>query len=295
MNGGGSRLSNKALIIGAGFLGKKIQSVFSHAGFDISATTLSGKNSIQLDITKKECVESVLSKEEPFLVILAGGLAGVDYCEKNPEQAMKVNAQGTRNVAQACSSIGAEFFFVSTDYVFDGKKGNYSEGDSTNPINAYGESKLAGEKAVQQELSPKEYLIMRVSTLYGYNSENDKNTFVRFAVRQLREGKEVLAAPQITAPTLIDDAANALLEFHKKNCSGIYHVSGKDALSRSEQARKIAEVFSLSPEPIKEVKTIPGWTAARPSNSSFSLKKALSEGIHLSTFEEGLKKLRNYY
>ena len=132
----------KILVIGgSGLLGMKLQKVLAGDGFDVYATfhqnTLNEKNCFPLDITQKNAVDTFMEKINPDIVVLAAAYTNVDDCEKNKEKAFETNVQGTRNIAHAAEKNNARLVYISTDYVFDGKKGLYKEEDSTNPINYY--------------------------------------------------------------------------------------------------------------------------------------------------------------
>src|SRR3989344_5239148 len=123
-----------------------------------------------LDITNFSQVEAVLTKEKPDWIIHAAAWTDVEACAENPEKALLINGEGTRNVALAAKKIGAKMIYISTNEVFDGKKKvPYVEADKPNPINPYGVSKLAGEKYTQEILG-KDSLIVRTAWLYGSGS-----------------------------------------------------------------------------------------------------------------------------
>ena len=105
-------------------------------------------DSLKLDITSQKQALDLFSKLKPEIVIHTASETNVDKCETQKEHAWKVNAEGTLNMAKACKKVGAKLVYISTDYVFDGEKGNYNEHDKPNPINYYGVTKLEGEKQV---------------------------------------------------------------------------------------------------------------------------------------------------
>lgn len=281
--------SNKILLVGKGFLGEKITSIFSEKDISISTAGIEKGCDAVLDLTNREKTIELIEKLHPDTVILTASISNVDYCELHPKEAEAVNVIGTKNLVDACSETKSKLVFFSTDYVFDGKKGGYKEEDSCNPINHYGKTKLEGEKIVKES---EESLILRPSTLYGFNSLNDKNTFVRFVVRQLSQKQEVKASTQITSPTLIDDLASATMHLIEKNASGVFHTAGAEAISRYDLAKKIAGVFSLDDSNIKKVDSIPGGKAKRPENSSLDINRIKEQEIEMSGIELGLKKLK---
>jgi dTDP-4-dehydrorhamnose reductase len=279
----------KTLIVGVGFFGQKLFSVLEANNVEVEGSIEKPTPGFRLlDIIDKQSVENVFLDVSPKIVVLTAALSNVDYCELHKDEAFKLNVEGTRNIVAACEKISAKLVFISTDYVFDGKKGNYSETDNPSPIQYYGATKLLGEEEV---LKLKDSLILRVSSLYGYNSKLDRPCFPLFVINQLKQGKEVNAATQITCPTLIDDVAVALLQLLQMNASGIFHVVGADALSRFDVAQMIADDFELDRGLIKKANDL-HLAAARPLDSSLSIKKLNSVGIEMSDFAHGLEKMK---
>ncbi|MBI2598108.1 MAG: SDR family oxidoreductase, partial [Candidatus Diapherotrites archaeon] len=223
---------NRLLIIGAnGFLGKKICKIVSQNGFETIETDLfADKRQIKLDVTKKNSVMDAIKKYKPHAVIHCAAVTDVDWCEENMEETFEVNVEGTKNVSTTCSQFDSKMVFISTDYVFDGKKkSKYSEVDATNPLSVYAKSKLEGEKIVSKE-NPAN-LILRTSAIYGFNGKKDKLTFPAFIIGKLKQKKEVTCfTDQSCNPTLTDDFAFALKSLLEKNCSGTFHVAGSECL-----------------------------------------------------------------
>jgi len=274
------------LVVGVGFFGEKLFRTLSAADIEVQGTMPTEINGFsKLDITSKDDIESVFSDSMPEIVVHTAAISNVDYCEQHKDEAFNVNVAGTKNIAEACKKNNAKLVFLSTDYVFDGKKGNYAEDDKTNPIQYYGATKLLGE---QEALKLSEALVLRTSSLYGYNSANDRQCFPVFVLNQLRQGKEVTAALQVTCPTLIDDLANALLQLLELNASGIFHAVGSDAMTRFDVAKIVAELFELDDGLIKKASDL-HLAAKRPQNSSLSIKKLSSSGIEAHGVVQGLE------
>jgi dTDP-4-dehydrorhamnose reductase len=245
---------------------------------------------VSLDITKREDVLSLVSELNPDAVIHCAALTNVDYCEDHKEEAMLVNARATGYLSEACERAGAKMLYVSTDFVFDGEKGMYSEEDEVNPINHYGFSKLEGEKEV---LACSDYAIARASVLYGWNVQRRLN-FVTWVIDRLEKGKEVnIVTDQYASPTLADDAAEAFLRIIERGKKGVFHTAGGERINRYDFARKIAEVFSLKEELINPITSEDlKQTAMRPMDSSLNVRKAERElGIKMMTVREGLERM----
>ncbi len=276
-------------LIGNGFLGEKIVSVFRKKGIKVISADPERKADYSLDITDQQSLIYLFKELNPGLVLLPAGITNVEFCEAEQEKAFQVNVEGTRNVVDACRAFNSKLVFFSTDYVFDGTKGNYSEKDKVNPINFYGKTKVQGEQIVK---GLDDFIIARVSSLYGFNSKQDKKTFVTYAVNEMKESKEILVSNLINCPTLIDDVAEAVYLMLEKNFSGLFHLTGKEAVTKKQLLEKTCKVFGLDSSLIKEVESVPSWKAKRPFNSSLDTTKIQLNGIKMSSVEEGLIKLK---
>ena len=229
-------------------------------------------NSLELDITDASEVLNLFQKLKPDAVIHTASETNVDRCETEKEHAWKTNVEGTRNIAIASSQVGAKLLYISTDYVFDGKKGNYKEQVKPNPINYYGITKLEGEKQAIQHC--KNYAILRTSVLYGWHPW--KQNFVTWTIKQLKQNKEItVVEDHYNTPTLADNLAEMTIKAIKKNLQGLYHASGTERISRCEFAEQIAKTFRLNGNLIKPIKMsqLTAWIAKRPEDSSLNTDK----------------------
>jgi dTDP-4-dehydrorhamnose reductase len=229
-------------------------------------------NSLKLDITNQNQVSDIFDQLKPEIVIHTASETNVDKCETQKQQAWKINAEGTLNIALACSKIGAKLVYISTDYVFDGEKGNYEERDEPNPINNYGFAKLEGEKQVIQHCQ--EYVILRTSVLYGWHPW--KQNFATWVINSLKQNKEItVVEDHYNTPTLADNLAEMVLEAVQKDLQGLYHASGSQRISRYEFAQQIAKIFNLDQNLIKPIKMsqLTAWIAKRPKDSSLNTDK----------------------
>lgn len=285
----------KVLITGAsGLLGGKLVNVLSklYEVIPTHHTEALHPNSIRMNISDRDEVFNVLSQLHPDTVIHTAAETNVDKCETNKEWAWNVNAAGTRNIAEACSKIGAKLVYISTDYVFDGEKGLYSEEDEANPINYYGVTKLKGEDFVKQFCE--DFIITRTSVLYGWHHK--KLNFATWVIDSLRSRRRIsVAEDHYNSPTLADDLAEMIRRLARSNASEVYHTAGGQRVSRYNLALKIAEIFDLNTsflEPVK-MSNLKAWVAKRPRDSSLSLEKIRKEvGIEPLSLDEALKKMR---
>lgn len=268
-------VQEKLLVTGAsGLLGHKIIDLAknSYTIVPLHHTRPLHPNSLKLNITNLSETHTLFNKLKPNAVIHAASETNVDKCETEKEHAWKVNVEGTRNIALTCTKTNAKLVYISTDYVFDGEKGNYKEEDKPNPINYYGITKLEGEKQVTQHC--KNYAILRTSVLYGLHPW--KQNFATWTINQLRQNKEVaIVEDHYNTPTLVDNLAEMALEITEKNLQGLFHASGSERASRYEFVKQIAKTFNLNTHLIKPIKLnqLTTWTAKRPRDSSLNTNK----------------------
>lgn len=182
----------------------------------------------KIDVADESAVRALLDAARPALVINASAYTAVDRAEQERDRAFAVNADGPRYLARWCAAHGAALIHVSTDYVFDGTKANaYVEDDAVGPLNVYGESKLAGELAIREELAS--HLIVRTSWVFSAHGQN----FVKSMLRLARERDELrIVSDQSGRPTAASDLARALLTLAGRRASGetiawgTYHFAG---------------------------------------------------------------------
>ena len=227
----------KILITGAnGQLGKTLTSKLQNL-YSITALSKS-----ELDITKKEEVEKIISKLKPQQIIHSAAFTTVDQCEVQPTQAYEVNALGTSYVALAANQVGARVIYISSDYVFDGEKQTpYQEVDSPNPQSIYGMSKWLGEKFVLQF---NQGMVLRTSWLYGHDGKNFVKTMLELAKRQK---KIQVVNDQIGSPTYVNDLSETILQLLNKK-SRIYHVSNTGFCTWYEFAKLIFKEAGFNPD-----------------------------------------------
>jgi len=284
----------RVLVTGAsGLLGCKLVKALSE-GYEVIPTHNTHPihpGSVRMDIVDGDEVARVLSGVKPKLVVHTAAETNVDKCETSRELAWSINAEGTRNVAEACGKKGVKLVYVSTDYVFDGEKGLYREEDEAKPVNYYGVTKLKGEEFVREFCE--DFIIARTSVLYGWHSS--RVNFATWVIDSLRNGKRIsVVEDHYNSPTLADDLAEIILRIVGMDLAGAYHVAGSERISRYDFAMKIAEVFGFDRSLITPVrmKDLRVWIAQRPRDSSLSVDKAKRElKVSLLDVREGLHRM----
>lgn len=267
----------------AGQLGQALQHIASEYP-EYSFIFASSKN---LDITKKEDVDSFFKNKNIDFCINAAAYTAVDKAETDLERATVINVLGSENLAIACQKNNATLLHVSTDFVFDGtSKIPYTESDSTNPINVYGKTKRDGEIAIAENL--KKHFIIRTSWVYSQFANNFMKTMLRLASE--RDSLSIVA-DQVGSPTNAVDLAKALLSIVKSNSEnyGIYNFSNEGTASWFDFAQ---EIFRINNVKI-EVKPIPSEAfptpAIRPKYSVLDKSKIKNTfGIEIKTWQESL-------
>jgi dTDP-4-dehydrorhamnose reductase len=202
-------------------------------------------------------------KKQPEIVINAAAMTDVDKCEIEKENAYRVNSEAVKYMVQACRILESYFVQISTDYVFDGKKGMYKEDDVPNPINYYGLTKLLGDIYA---LSYEESLVVRTSGIFRNKG------FPVYAYKTLKNGGTVFAFKGFYSPISARKLAMAINEVLDYMTTGILNIAG-ERISRYELALRIKEEFNLSGN-IVEVDEIKEWVAKRPFDSSLDISKA---------------------
>jgi len=282
---------SRILVIGAqGMLGRDLVEALrsSFRGGEVVGWDID-----EIDIQEEKGTVAKIENLRPRIVINVAAYTDVDGCELHKERAFAINAEGMRHVALGAVRCGARVVYLSTDYIFDGKKGKpYVEDDLPNPMNVYGRSKLKGEEYVL-ELA-REALIVRTQWLYGRHGNN----FVDVILRQARE-KEGLSVvnDQTGLPTYTVDLSKAISLLIERNARGVFHVANSDPCTWYDYAKIILELSG-----IKGMKVIPitskelGRLAPRPSYSVLDTQKFQREtGMTLRPWPEALEDYLSTY
>lgn len=247
----------------------------------------------QLDFTNPFEVHDIFEKFKPDAVVHAGAMTRVDECEEQQWRAYQTNVEGTLNLLMSAEEYKSFFVFVSTDFVFDGKNGFYSEPDERNPVNFYGKTKLEAEDAVMEYQG--NWSIVRTSLVYG-NPPPGKSNILTVIKDKLIKGETYnVVDDQLRTPTYVEDLAAGISTIIDLKTAGIYHLSGKDILSPFAMAIAIATYLKVDPTKINRVTADTfSQPAKRPAHTNLVIEKARMElNYDPVSFEEGLKKALN--
>lgn len=284
---------DKVLITGSsGFVGKNLMRVLknTHKVFG-----LDHKESVYTthvaDITDKKAVRKIVGEVNPHVIVHTAALANVEYVEMHQNQAYEINVGGTENLLESVKGTGAHFIFISSDYVYDGIQGNFTEASKPNPISWYGQNKLEAEKIVEQY---EHHLILRPTVIFGWDP-GGKNFFMQLLGNQ-RE-KRVMRAPkdQVSNPTYVELLTKVIEKSIAKELTGTFIATGPESLDRYAFGVTICDVFGFDANFLIPLETKGlGQIAKRPLNCSTDssrLRHALD--MDFPSLKESLRELKS--
>ena len=270
----------KALVLGSsGLLGKALMREWT-------GDEVVGLTSRDVDIRDTDEVENIVEEARPEWIVLAAAYTNVDDCENHPDLAFAVTRDGAVNVAQAAKGAGARLLFLSSDYVFDGKKTSpYETDDARNPQSVYGRSKAEAETRLIDVLP--ECCIARTSWLFGTGGKCFPDTILKLA--ESRPSLNVVD-DQRGCPTYTVDLAKAIIQLCRSNARGIVHVTNTGDCSWYEFAREIVKGSALHTEvrPVSSEQI--ARPAPRPAYSVLSPRSLQSRGLSLPTWQDALRR-----
>lgn len=294
-------MSNKTVLVTGsnGLLGQKITDLIG--GFkDLKLVATSrGSNRyageedftyVDMDLLDKQKVAETLQKYRPKYLINTAAMTNVDACESHPDDCRQINVDAVRNLISLSEELGIHLIQLSTDFIFDGEDGPYSEEKTPHPLSIYGETKLEAEEMLKIAKCP--WTIIRTILVYGVISDNSRSNIVLWAKSALEKGDPIrVVNDQWRMPTLAEDLASACLLAVEKEATGIFHVSGEEMFAIHELVEAIADFWNLDKSIINQIDSATlNQAAARPKKTGFVLDKAKSElGFSPHTLVEGLK------
>lgn len=291
----------KILITGAnGFLGYYLTQQLLQKKYTVIAT---GKGECRLpflqqdnfiynsmDFTDPFTVHDVFEKYAPDAVIHAGAMSKPDDCEQNQWQAYTTNVEATVTLLLNAEEFKSFFVFVSTDFVFDGEDGMYTEEDELNPVNFYGKTKSEAEEAVKEYVH--DWAIVRTVLVYG-KPRMGRSNILTIVKDKLEKGEHyTVVDDQVRTPTYVEDLASGIISMIERRATGIYHISGEDVLTPYQMACMAADHLGLDKSLIKKATAADfSQPAKRPLKTGLVIDKAKAKlGYQPVSFDEGLFK-----
>jgi len=276
----------KVAVFGVGFLGSKIINFFSDfcdvVGADINPHN--NKCVKKLDATNPKEVKDFLIAEMPDVVIDTVALSSYFTCENNPELCEKLNYNTAENIAEVCKEINAKMIFISSSYIFNGDKGDYTENDIPNSTHQYGRSKVRAEKKV---LELKNSIVIRTEPLYGFDQEKRQitvgtNTFQDYA--------KVGYPDLLRCPVFVDDIPKIISDLINKKQCGIFNIASTKKITWLSFLTNVASIIRAEDKVI--IVDNSDWILRPPHDSSLNISKITSLGISTTSFDNALNSLR---
>lgn len=243
----------------------------------------------EMDVTNKDEVMLNIIRYCPTAVINTAAMTNVDTCESEKEACDKLNIDSVKYLVEACNQFDVHLVHLSTDFIFDGEKGPYTEEATPNPLSYYGESKLKAEQYIIE--NSKNWAILRTVLVYGVANDMSRSNIVLWAKGSLEQGKQINAVDdQFRTPTLAEDLAMGCYLAEMKQAQGIYNISGKDFMNVYELTQRVADFWKLDKNLIGRADSSTfTQPAKRPPRTGFDITKSREKlGYEPHSFEEGL-------
>jgi dTDP-4-dehydrorhamnose reductase len=243
----------------------------------------------ELDVCDTAALRTSILQHQPQAIIHTAAMTNVDACESNQEACEKLNVTAVASLATLCLEFNIQLIHLSTDFIFDGADGPYSEDDCPNPLSFYGESKWKAEQAIVA--SGCTYATLRTIIVYGVAAAMSRSNIVLWAKNALEKGETIsIVNDQWRMPTLAEDLAAACIAAVQKEAQGVFNVSGKDLMNMVELVHQVADFWHLDASLIKPITSASlNQAAKRPLKTGFVLAKAIAElGYQPHSFIEGL-------
>jgi len=292
----------KILVTGAnGFLGQHLVYLLLQKGYTVIAVArgvsrlpFTGEEAFiyyDADITNDLVVQEIFEKEKPHTIVHAAAMTQADDCQLHQEACEAVNVRATAQLVLSAEAYSRHFIYISTDFVFDGVKGDYSEDDALNPVSWYGFTKVQAESIVETSEIP--FAIVRTCLVYGNALTGTRNNIISWVKESLTAGKTIkVVSDQYRTPTHVEDLAIGIFLVIEKGATGIYHIAGKDKLTPYDMALQTAALCKLDSGLIEKVEASSfSQPAVRPPKTGFNISKARKDlGYEPVRFADGLRK-----
>lgn len=272
--------------------------------FDLTATYHKNKineklsvETVSLNIRDNVSIKKIITSSYYDFVLHCVSQGDVDYCEKNKKEAWKINVLATKHIADVCYRQKTRLVYFSTNAIYDGVAGNYSEDSRTKPINYYGKTKLLGENMVKK--SGVSYIILRLNTMFGWNTLGQRENPAVWIIKNLKNSKKIKVVDDVYNNHLWVGFVSKIIRKVLKNWPNneVFNIAGSECISRYEFALKVAKIFNLNPKFISQAKSTNFlFLAPRPKDTCFKTNKmfrifkikplSVNEGLKLM-FQQG--------
>jgi len=296
---------NKILITGSnGLLGQKLVKLFiSKNDFEVHAVSR-GENRLinklgytyySIDITEQDKLTDLVHKIKPNYILHTAAMTNVDACELQQKECDLINVEVVKTLTDVCKKNDIHLIHISTDFIFDGKKGElYTEEDKPNPLSYYGLSKLKSEEIIIK--AQIKHTILRTILVYGLVDNNDRSNIILWVKNALENKKEIrVVTDQFRMPTFAEDLAESCFLAIENDAIGIFNVSCNTLLSIYDIAIEVAHTFNLNKKYIKPIETSRlNLPAKRPSITGFDLNKSITQlNLPVYSFYKRLQVFKN--
>lgn len=266
-----------------GFLGQKLTDLIVHStAYELCCTSASpnrnpnkeGYSFVQLGFDRTEKLEALIEEFAPTHIIHTAAISRVDVCEKYTDPCTFINVETVVRLGQIAKERDIHLTLLSTDFVFDGQDGPYSEEDDCNPCNEYGKNKMEAEQALQAIGG--RYAVIRTILVYGIHADRGRSNLVLWVKEKLENNEPIdVVSDQWRMPTWVDDLAKACLMASAQNAQGIFHVSGDEMMTVLEMAQRVADYWKLDISLIQPISAEEiGQDKNRPRKTGFDITKA---------------------
>lgn len=288
----------KILITGiSGFLGwnlaRRLRSQYQIYGTCLdNLVSISGVEVFTFDLSDWAKIERLCQTINPMAIVHTAAHSNPDYCELHHKEALTLNTFATRELAKAANRLGCRLIYTSTDFVFDGKKGEYSEADDPSPINYYGKTKFLGELEIMNYCT--QYATLRLGTLYGRGSGTRLNFFEIMETLLLSRKRPSCVSDQYRTYLFVEDAVQAIGQLiGETSPKGLFHLGGPEKASRYQIAEQLCARLGVAASSIEKVRLadFPSAAARPPDCSLNSSKIKRSLNLHLNSVSQALDRL----